>query len=205
MTKKLFIVAALLLAASSTSAAPTWAADKHTLRTDWGLTPDTTMPHPKRHHLAAVAPVAMDLVMCRLDYGLGRSKDPDSAYPRLASGGKVKIALSVVSGEGTRRIARAKVKVTVEDNELFDNRSTVLGWADSAGDFWGFGEFEFRYNKNFPLHLEAGDMVLWIVQFQGMPAVESARDGDPWYQDGIGLGAVCRGCGSFATPCPDDW
>jgi hypothetical protein len=163
------------------------------------------MRHPKKHQLAAVAPEQMDIVLCRLDYGLGRYKDFDSAYPHLSSGGKIKVILRLVSEEGTRKLAKATAKVTVEDNELFDNRSTRLGWADIAGDLDGWGEFEYKRNKNFPVHLEPGDMLLWTVQFKGMPRVESARDGDPWYQDGFGLGANCLSCGSPTTPCPDEW
>ena len=205
MTRRLLTRAVLLLSVIAISEAPVSATDGHWLRNFWWLTPDATMKHPKKHKLAAVAPEQMDIVMCRFGYDLGRSTDFDSAYPHLSSGGKIRVILRLVSEEGTRKLAKAKAKVTVEDNDFFDNRSTVLGWADIAGDFYGFGEFEYKRNKNFPVHLEPGDMLLWTVQFKGMPRLESARHGDPWYQDGFSLGAICRSCGSFTTPCPDDW
>lgn len=205
MTRNLLPIAILLLLASVISQPLLSATDRHRVDNSWELVPDTSMKHPKKHQLAVVAPEQMDIVLCRLDYGLGRSKDFESAYPPLSSGGMIKVVLRLVTAEGSRKLAKAKAKVRVEDNELFDNRSTILGWAESAGDFHGVGEFEYKRNKNFPVRLEPGDMLVWTVQFKGMPRVESVRDGDPWYQDGIGLGVNCLSCGSPETPCPGEW
>jgi hypothetical protein len=205
MNERPLVIAALIVVLGALIHASTFAADNEVLRSFWQLNPDVTMSHPRKHHIAVVAPEATDIVMCRFHYDHGRSTDYDSAYPHLSSGGKIKVTFQIVAEEGSRKLAKTRSKVRIEDNGQFDNRSTILGWADSAGDFDGLGEFEYKRNRNFPVHLAPGDMLLWTVQFKGMPQVESQPDADPWFRDGIGLGAICRSCGTPRTPCPDQW
>ena len=175
------------------------AQDNASLRADWNLHPDSTRPHPKARTLAVVAPVAIDLVRCRLGYGHTRYRDLDTQVPGLRSGGKIKVTLELVDEGGTTRVAKARAKVRVTGEERND-REAGVAWAESAVP----SDSSYKRNGKFPLHLEPGTMLLWTVQLKGMPAIASELDRQPWYQDGIGLGIVCHACGTTDSPCPDE-
>jgi hypothetical protein len=86
-------------------------------------------------------------------------------------------------------------------------RQAIVGWTDSSvvRDSLIDWDPKLTISDKFPLHVEPGDILEWILTFKGMPKVEVDRSSEPPFWDELILSPRCYSCGSADHPCPDEW
>ena len=174
MKNVLPILAMTVLTPLGLAARPGLAADEQTVDFTDFLMPTATMAHPDKKELAVVVTDQMDLAACDFWYEHWRwPVEGSQGLPALESGGEIEVSLKRVRGRRKREIAR---QVSAVWEKSSGRRIGIVAWADSPVICdWcaaGYG-FTFETSKEFPLHVEPGDVLLWTVTFSSMPELES--------------------------------
>jgi len=178
---------------------PTLAADLVIMDHDWGLSPESSVSHPKKQKLTMVATEGMDLVICELWYQHERWRLSDEA-PMLDNGGKVIAILKVVNQSGTHKIGKQKKKVETQTPGGSYSRGAYLGWSDRSGYVCKGCPIRLRHKPTtkLPIRVEPGDLLIWKVKFRGIPRLQVEAS----FHESIRVLSRCRSCGSVDYPCP---
>ena len=183
---------------------PLLAADHLELNAYWTYCPESGKSHPKKIQVVMVADESFDLAACHLwyfhdRYSLGGSGSP----PAVPAGGRMTVTLKRIGERGK------KTTIATYGKDLNPaEEAAMVGWSDSpmVNQLFALSYgLETRRSGKFPFHVEAGDMLLWIVKVNGAPRLEVDRDGPEPFSDGVSLWSWCESCGTVDHPCADWW
>lgn len=197
------VIAPLFLLAGAV-AAPSLAVESRYWTTGWSLGAEVTQPHPKRLELVMPVTEGRRIDNCHLSYEhwrwVGRTPAgmvEGEAPPEIGGGGKISVGLELVKSGETVKVGTGSVGVRVPEYSSHIRNASMQftgpsGYPDSTVPAMTSGLL--------PIGLEAGDLVVWSVRFNGAKTLGFSDVGDGFW-DSVELWASCMPCGSNAHPC----
>jgi hypothetical protein len=206
MTRLLLATSFAILSHVLFLAQPLFATHAEGLGTSWSHVPETERSHPSRVTLAIAVFRDTSVTRCWLQYEHNRrisfdlGSDHSSEYFVLPKRGKIKIDLEIATPGGALDVAKRSMKVKRDENGA---RWAWMGWIDDSGHA---SDPDYKPVEAFPLQVEAGDVLIFSVQFTKKPKLLGIeRTDEAMRRDALFLSVECSSCGSNDTPCPEIW
>lgn len=205
MRRELAALTAIGLFLGAVLIPPLWATDREDVGATWHLTPETDRPQIAESLVTIPVFRSLTVVSCELTYTHVRTRydlGPPHEHDHLdlSTGGRMTVDFEIVTKTGTTRVDRRSTRVRNDDR----GRWAWLGWVDSSGLDSGDDRYRYEPVAGFPLRVDPGDVLLFSVQFTGMPDVLGVeRTETDLRRDRIFLWSNCVTCGSNGTPCTE--